>query len=104
MLIHAAAESAKDIVPGTFAIALWADSEEDLLCLEEKLFEAGIAHSSYRESDQPYSNELMAVGIQPVERRVVKRFVRKFKLVGHGGAMGIGHSVGSSPASSILLV
>lgn len=83
MIIHASAESSRGTVPGTFAIALVADSELDLLRLEQKLLGAGVPHSAFREPDPPYNGALMAVGIEPVtDRKRVKRFVGRFSLLG----------------------
>lgn len=103
MIIHAAAESARGTVPGTFAIALAADGERDLLRLEERLARAGIPHSAFREPDPPYCGELMAVGIEPVmDRREVKRFVKRFSLLGgHCGRVAQLPERGSRPRSLV---
>ncbi len=83
MLIHASAESSNGTVPGTYAIALSAESEEALSRLEQKLIWAGVPHSAFREPDAPYYGALMSIGIEPVEdRRMVRRFLKGFPLLG----------------------
>ena len=83
MIIHASAESSRGTTPGTFAVALAANGERDLLRLEERLVAADIPHSAFREPDAPYYGALMAVGIEPViDRKQVKRFVGRFSLLG----------------------
>ena len=81
MIVHAAGESAKEISPGTYAVALAADSETALLRLEQRLQFEQIPHAAFREPDR--DNELMAIGIEPVEdRRTVRRFLKGFPLIG----------------------
>ncbi|RLC85309.1 MAG: hypothetical protein DRJ03_12010 [Chloroflexi bacterium] len=83
MIIHAAGESAQGVVPGTFAVALAAKNERALLKLEQKLRYAQIHHIAFREPDAPWCDALMSIGIKPVEdRRVVRRFLRGFPLLG----------------------
>lgn len=85
MLIHAAGESAKNLKPGTYAIALAAPNEKSLLLLERTLATAKVAHAAFREPD--YGDQLMAIGIEPVQqRRTVRRYLKGFNLFGgyHG--------------------
>ena len=86
MIIHASAESIREIVPrGTFAVALESPNEERLLKLEEKLIREGISHIAFREPD--YDNQLMSVGLEPVsDRRMVRRLLKGFSMYGgnHG--------------------
>jgi hypothetical protein len=82
MIVHAAAQSAKGTTPNTFAVVLTAQTEADLLALETRLQQYKVPHAAFRESDPPYSGALMSIGIEPVEdRRMVRRFLRDFKLL-----------------------
>ncbi len=83
MLIHAAGESAINIVPGTYAVALSSPDEGRLLKLEQRLLWEEIPHAAFREPDAPFNGALMSIGIEPVEdRRMVRRFLRGFSLFG----------------------
>jgi hypothetical protein len=85
MIIHAAGESACGVVPGTFAVALAAKNERELLKLEARLRGANVPHSAFREPDPPWGGALMSIGIEPVQdRRAVRRFLRGFSLLGAG--------------------
>lgn len=81
MIIHAAGESAKGVVHGTYAVALTAPGEKQLLKLEQRLRRNDVSHAAFREPD--YDNQLMSIGIEPVEdRRAVRRFLKGFSLLG----------------------
>lgn len=81
MIVHAAGESSHNVTSGTYAVALAADSEAALLRLEQRLQFEQISHAAFREPDR--DNELMAIGIEPVEdRRTVRRFLKGFPLIG----------------------
>jgi hypothetical protein len=81
MIIHAAGESAHNVQPGTYAVALSSPNERALLDLERKLQYAEIPHAAFREPD--YNDQLMSIGIYPVtDRRMVRRFLRNFPLLG----------------------
>lgn len=83
MIIHAAGESAVNVTPGTYAVALSACNERQLLKLEERLTWEQVPHAAFREPDPPWNGSLMAVGIEPVDnRRVVQRFLKGFYLIG----------------------
>jgi len=80
--IHAAGESVLDAVPdGTYAVALAAKGEHQLLVLEQSLLAKGIPHAAVRESDEPYSGQLMAIGVAPCDRSLVREEMRKFSLI-----------------------
>lgn len=82
-LVHAAGESApKGGVPnGTYAVALAAKSERHLASLEEELRRISIPHVGIREPDR--NDELMAIGIYPVEdRRLLRRVLGNLPLLG----------------------
>lgn len=83
-LLHAAGVSSRladDLPENTHAVALSASSEEELLKLEEKLSRAGIAFSAIREPDAPYLGALVAIGIAPVSKNLVRRFVSNLQLI-----------------------
>jgi hypothetical protein len=82
MTIHAAAESSQGTAKGTYAVALHAPDEQSLLELEDRLRYAGIPHSAFREPDPPYNNQLMSIGIEPTERRMVRRFLVGLPMIG----------------------
>jgi hypothetical protein len=80
-IVHAAGESSPGNLPeGTFAIALAAEPNE-LQDLAIRLSEAGIAHRNVRESDEPYSGELMAIGVFPQPRSKLRRYFSTLPLV-----------------------
>lgn len=81
--IHAAGESSPGNLPATtHAVALHAESEQDLLDLEARLLQDGVAHVAIREPDPPYNNQLMAIGIVPqVRSKTLRKATCRFPLV-----------------------
>lgn len=81
-LIHAAGESSPGNLPSdTRAVALGAKSEFDLLKLEQKLKKKNIPHAAIREPDAPWNGQLMAIGIAPCDRSLVRKEVANFPLI-----------------------
>jgi hypothetical protein len=80
MIIHAAANSSTGTTSDTYALALTASCEAQLLLLEQHLTSWQIPHFAFREPDR--HNELMSIGIPPMERRMVRRFIAGFPLLG----------------------
>jgi hypothetical protein len=81
MVVHAAANSAAGTTPHTHAVVLEAD-EAQLTNLAKQLTQANIPHHTFRESDPPYTNTIMSIGIEPViDRRMVRRFLRGLSLL-----------------------
>jgi hypothetical protein len=80
MIIHASANSSQGTSPATYAVALSAADERALSQLEQRLSLDGIPHCAYREPDR--NLELMAIGICPQPRYVVRRYVKNFVLLG----------------------
>lgn len=78
---HAAGESAGGpLSPGTYAVVLQAP--QDRLEALERLLEAqGVPHRAIREADEPYAGQLMAIGVQPDERRKLKRYFSSMALL-----------------------
>ena len=81
-LIHAAGESSPgNLSSGTYAIALAAESEIQLLAIEQRLISQNIPHAAIRESDDPWNGQLMAIGIAPCDRSVIRREVSQLPLI-----------------------
>jgi len=79
--VHAAGESSPGKLPsGTFAVVLQAELPE-LLNLEQKLTASNIPFRSIRENDPPFEGELMAIGVQPGERRNLKKYFSRLQLL-----------------------
>lgn len=80
MIAHAAALSSLGVTHQTYVVILQAPSEASLLFLEDSLLQDGIPHVAFREPDR--DNQLMSIGIQPIERWRVRRYLRGFSLLG----------------------
>jgi hypothetical protein len=61
-------------------VVLAADSEAALLELGRALLFDDIPHAAFRDPD--LGNHLFAIGIEPVERSTVRRYLRGFSLFG----------------------
>jgi hypothetical protein len=82
MVVHAAGESSDgQILPGTHAVALAAESEIQLLALEKRLISQNISHVAIREPDAPWHNQLMAIGIAPCDRSLIRKEVSQLPLI-----------------------
>lgn len=81
--IHAAGESSPGNIPGdTHAVALAADSEADLLALEQRLLASAVPHVAIREPDAPWNGQLMAIGVVPMVRTPdLKKLFRQYALL-----------------------
>lgn len=80
--IHAAGESSPGNLPqNTHAVALAARDETHLLELEGTLLAAGIPHHSIREPDAPYLGAIMSIGIPPMDRTPLRRYLSGLPLV-----------------------
>lgn len=85
-LIHAAGHSANfDMSDGTYAIALHVADEAELRALAARLTAAGINHHLIIESDAPYTDQAMAIGIKPMNRQLLKPFLSSYALVAQSG-------------------
>jgi hypothetical protein len=83
--IHAAGASAQHrdahtASPPTVAIAL-AASPDELASLARALAAAGVSHVLVHEPDDPWRGALMAIGMVPAPRALVRRFVAHLPLV-----------------------
>jgi hypothetical protein len=74
--IHAAGESSPGQLPsGTYAVALSVPNEPALLREAERLRARGAAFVEIREDAPPYMGALMALGLVPGRREVLRRHV-----------------------------
>jgi len=84
-IIHASGESAvltNYLPPGTNAVALQVHDEAALVKLGRALDAANIPFVKIRENDDPYRDQLMAVGIAPILRTPkLKRIFGGVKLL-----------------------
>ncbi|HUJ57016.1 MAG TPA: hypothetical protein VLX92_00830 [Kofleriaceae bacterium] len=83
--IHAAGQSAqlpgaRTASPPTVAIAL-ASPPAELAELAAALAAAGVRHVCVHEPDDPWRGALMAIGVVPSPRALVRRFVAHLPLV-----------------------
>ena len=70
----------------THVVVLQADADQ-LAELALTLAMAGIPHAPVHENDEPFSGQLVAVGISPlVRRQTIRRFVSALPLLGKGRA------------------
>lgn len=78
---HAAGESIREAVPsGTHAVVLEADSEQ-LVHLHGTLREFNVPHTLIVENDKPYTDQLLAIGVEPGRRSVLKPYFKHLKLL-----------------------
>ena len=62
-------------------VALVAKDEAQLRQLAETLTRSGLPHHTIIESDPPYTDQAMAIGIPPMERKHLKRYLSEFPLL-----------------------
>lgn len=80
--MHAAGESSPGSLPeGTYAVVLAVPNLAKILALERVLIERGVPHVAIREPDLPWNNELMAIGIRPMDRRKVRKYLSNLHLL-----------------------
>lgn len=80
MIAHAAALSSSGVLPTTSVVVLATKNESNLLQLEKRLQYEQIPFVAFREPDR--NNELMSIGIFPVEdRRMVRRLLRDYPIL-----------------------
>lgn len=82
MLIHAAGESSPgNLSEGTYAIALAVPDEAALIRLFLRLSEQGVPCTPIHEPDAPYRGQLMSIGVRPMLRSRVARFLSDIPLL-----------------------
>jgi hypothetical protein len=80
--IHAAGESSPgNLQPGTFAVALTCPSERALVHVADDLRRAGVRFVAIFEPDPPYDGALMALGLAPARKGVLRRHLSKLPLL-----------------------
>ncbi len=80
-LVHAAGESSTgDLSAGTYAVVLGVPDEAALKALSARLERAGIEHVRIFEPDEPWNNGLMAIGLRPALRSVLRRHLSDVPL------------------------
>lgn len=83
-LVHAAGESSPGFLPkGTYAIALWAKDERELRLLGSRLEDARINPFYIIESEGAHAGQLMAIGLAPCDRQLVRKLLSSYPLVKH---------------------
>jgi len=83
-VVHAAGESARlanELPEDTRAVALGIKDKASLEALEARLIAARIVHAAIREPDPPFNGELVAIGLAPVSRQLVRRLLSSLRLL-----------------------
>jgi hypothetical protein len=82
MCVHAAGESSPGNLPeDTHAVVLAAEGEATLVAVKDRLVRAGIAHVAIREPDAPWNGALMAVGLAPGRKEVLRKLLSSLPLL-----------------------
>lgn len=81
-IVHAAGESSPGNLPkNTHAVVLAVPDQAKLLALERKICELDIPHKAIREPDDPWNGQLMTIGIEPMQKYLVKKIVSNLPLL-----------------------
>lgn len=81
MVVHATGESVHRTHPdGLHAVVLAGDPRQ-LQALKERLTAASVPHRTIFEPDPPFLGEVMAIGITPAARHLIKPYVRRLSLL-----------------------
>ena len=80
-IVHAAGESAHGVTDTTHAVVLTVPHEQALEAVHKRLVSAGIPHAAIREPDAPWCGQLMALGIEPARKEVVRRVTSSLPLL-----------------------
>ena len=82
MLVHAAGESSPGDLPSTtHAVVLTAPDEPALRAVAARLRLAGVPVVKVHDPDPPISGGLAALGIPPMRKEAVRRFVSSLPLL-----------------------
>ena len=85
-VVHATGSSSDRHPPGTYVVELAAGGEQHLEQIAEMLQAHGIPHERVVESDEPYSGQTMALGVEPVyDRSGVRKVLSSLPLLGKEG-------------------
>jgi len=66
---------------GTYALVLAAKDEADLLSIQGELLQLDVSHKLIREPDFPFNGESTAIGLVPMLRSSLPKFLRKLPLL-----------------------
>lgn len=82
MLVHAAGESSPgNLSQDTHAVVLAVMDESALVALAARLMKAEIAFVEIREPDPPWNNALMAIGLVPGRKEILRRHLSSLPLL-----------------------
>jgi hypothetical protein len=81
-IVHAAGESIREPVDeGTHAIVLTVRDELALALLADRLHAGGVSFVRIHEPDPPYDGALMALGLVPGRKEVLRRYLSALPLL-----------------------
>jgi peptidyl-tRNA hydrolase len=81
-VVHAVGESLeRPHEEGTYAVVLAARDELHLALIAEELERKGVRFARIRETDPPYSGQLMALGLRPGRKEALRRYVSSLPLL-----------------------
>ena len=81
-VVHATGESLEERHPeGTYAVVLTARDELALTLLAERLEAAQVPLVRIHEPDAPYNGALMALGLRPARKEVLRRHLSTLPLL-----------------------
>jgi hypothetical protein len=81
-LTHAAGESiVEPIGSGTYAVVLAAKDEVDLKRILKHIETKGLRHKPIVETDGAYANQLMAIGLVPIAKKIAGRYLSSIPLL-----------------------
>ena len=79
---HAAGESSSgDLSSGTHVVVLSARSEMELEEIARRLTLAGVRHVQIHEPDAPFHGALMAIGLAPARKEVMRQHLSSLPLL-----------------------
>lgn len=80
--MHAAGESSPGgLSESTHAVVLAVPDEGALRCVAARLELAGVPLRRIVEVDHPFENQLMAIGLEPARKEVVRRYLSSLPLL-----------------------
>ena len=80
--MHAAGESVdRPVDPGTHAVVLTVPNESGMVRLADDLRRVGVAFTSVFEPDPPYLGALMAIGLAPRRKEILRRHLSRLPLL-----------------------
>ena len=84
-LVHAAGESASTargrLPSDTHAVVLGVCDEAELKSVRERLVLACLPHVVIVENDEPWTGQIMALGLEPARREAVRRVLSSLPLL-----------------------